>query len=177
MENQGHRGGPRNRRPQQDQGSRDDMQESVIKINRSCKVVKGGKRFSFSALVVVGDRRGRIGLGFGKANEVPQSVEKGNKEARKVLRTVSTKGTTIPHRAEGRFGASKVVLLPAAPGTGVIAGATVRAIVTAAGIGDIVTKSIGSTNPVNLAKATMLALEGLRTKEQVQSLRGVSVAQ
>ncbi len=177
MENhQGHRGGPRNRRPQHDQGSRDDMQETVIKINRSCKVVKGGKRFSFSALVVVGDRRGRLGLGFGKANEVPQSVEKGNKEARKALRPISTKGTSIPHRVVGCFGASKVVLLPAAPGTGVIAGATIRALVTAAGIGDIVTKAIGSTNPVNLAKATMIALEGLRTKDQVESLRGVSIS-
>ena len=154
-----------------------DLQERVVDINRVAKVVKGGRRFSFTALVVVGDEKSIVGIGYGKANEVPQSVEKGNKEARKVLRTVSTKGTTIPHRAEGRFGASKVVLLPAAPGTGVIAGATVRAIVTAAGIGDIVTKSIGSTNPVNLAKATMLALEGLRTKEQVESLRGVSVAQ
>ncbi len=151
------------------------MQETVIKINRSAKVVKGGRRFSFSALVVVGDRRGRVGIGFGKANEVPQSVEKGSKEARKSMTPVAMKGSTIPHRVQGRYGASSVVMIPAAPGTGVIAGATVRAIVTAVGIHDILTKSLGSTNPINLVKATMDALAQLRTKEQVEALRGVSL--
>ncbi len=166
----------RNRRQSsQDSQPRDDMQESVIKINRSAKVVKGGRRFSFSALVVVGDRRGRVGIGFGKANEVPQSVEKGSKEARKSLTQISMKGRTIPHRVKGTYGASSVIMIPAAPGTGVIAGATIRAVVTAVGIHDILTKSIGSTNPINLVKATMQALTSLRTKEQVEALRGVSL--
>jgi small subunit ribosomal protein S5 len=155
---------------------RDDKQETVVKINRSAKVVKGGRRFSFSALVVVGDRKGRVGIGFGKANEVPQSVEKGSKEARKNLVEISTKGSTIPHRIIGRFGASRVVMLPASPGTGVIAGATVRAVVSACGIADILTKSIGSANPVNLAKAAMDGLTRLRTREQLSALRGVPIA-
>jgi small subunit ribosomal protein S5 len=179
MEKPNHGGGPsdgrRGRGRHGDSGPRDDFAETVVKINRSAKVVKGGRRFSFSALVVVGDRKGRIGVGYGKANEVPQSVEKGVKEARKSLVTVPIKGTTIPHRVIGRFGASRVVMLPASPGTGVIAGATVRAIVTAAGIGDILTKSIGSPNPVNLVKAAMDAISKLRTKGQVESLRGVTI--
>ncbi|HYC77442.1 MAG TPA: 30S ribosomal protein S5 [Planctomycetota bacterium] len=168
----GGRGG-RGRGP--DSGPRDDFAETVVKINRSAKVVKGGRRFSFSALVVVGDRKGRVGVGYGKANEVPQSVEKGVKEARKSLISVPMKGSTIPHKVQGRFGASKVVMLPAAPGTGVIAGATVRAVATAAGVGDILTKSLGSPNPVNLVKAAMDAFGKLRTKSQVEALRGVSI--
>jgi small subunit ribosomal protein S5 len=126
---------------------------------------------------VVGDRKGRVGIGFGKANEVPQSVEKGAKEARKSLLSVSVKGSTIPHRITGRFGAARVVMLPASPGTGVIAGATVRAVVSAAGIGDILTKSLGSTNPVNLAKAALDGLSRLRTREQLSALRGVAIAE
>lgn len=157
--------------------ARDDLQETVVKINRSAKVVKGGRRFSFSALVVVGDRKGRVGVGFGKANEVPQSVEKGGKEARKSMIAISTKGSTIPHRVIGRFGASRVVMLPASPGTGVIAGATVRAVVSACGIGDILTKSLGSSNPVNLVKAAMDGLTRLRTREQLSALRGVTIAE
>jgi small subunit ribosomal protein S5 len=148
-----------------------------VKINRSAKVVKGGRRFSFSALVVVGDRKGRVGIGFGKANEVPQSVEKGSKEARKSMVAISVKGSTIPHRIIGRFGASRVVMLPASPGTGVIAGATVRAVVSAAGIVDILTKSLGSSNPVNLVKAAMDGLSRLRTREQLSALRGVAIAE
>ncbi len=165
----------RGRGPGGDSGPRDDFAETVVKINRSAKVVKGGRRFSFSALVVVGDRKGHVGVGYGKANEVPQSVEKGVKEARKSLVTIPMKGSTIPHRVLGRFGAARVVMLPAPPGTGVIAGATVRAVVTAAGVGDILTKSLGSPNPVNLVKAAMDALGKLRTKAQVESLRGVTI--
>jgi small subunit ribosomal protein S5 len=170
---------PRNRRSSSSPAPtpRDDNQETVVKINRSAKVVKGGRRFSFSALVVVGDRKGRVGIGFGKANEVPQSVEKGAKEARKTMVAISVKGSTIPHRVIGRFGASRVVMLPASPGTGVIAGATVRAVVSAAGIGDILTKSLGSSNPVNLAKAAMDGLSRLRTREQLSALRGVNIAE
>jgi small subunit ribosomal protein S5 len=168
---------PRNRRNTSSPSPqpRDDNQETVVKINRSAKVVKGGRRFSFSALVVVGDRKGRVGIGFGKANEVPQSVEKGSKEARKSMVAISVQGSTIPHRIIGRFGASRVVMLPASPGTGVIAGATVRAVVSAAGIGDILTKSLGSPNPVNLAKAAMDGLSRLRTREQLSALRGVAI--
>jgi small subunit ribosomal protein S5 len=180
MQQRQHGGGPDGRRgrgrgPGSDSGPRDDFAETVVRINRSAKVVKGGRRFSFSALVVVGDRKGRVGVGYGKANEVPQSVEKGVKEARKNLVNVPTKGSTIPHRVHGRFGASKVVMLPAPPGTGVIAGATVRAVVGAAGIGDVFTKSLGSPNPVNLVKAAMDALSQLRTKAQVETLRGVAI--
>lgn len=165
----------RGRGPGGDSGPRDDFAETVVKINRSAKVVKGGRRFSFSALVVVGDRKGKVGVGYGKANEVPLSVEKGVKEARKSLVTIPMKGSTIPHRVIGRFGASRVVMLPAPAGTGVIAGATVRAVVTAAGVGDIATKSLGSPNPVNLVKAAMDALSQLRTKPQVEALRGVTI--
>ncbi|MCK4299467.1 MAG: 30S ribosomal protein S5 [Planctomycetes bacterium] len=135
---------------------------------------KGGRTMSFSALVVVGDRRGRVGLGFGKAREVPMAVEKANKEARRNLERVSLVGTTIPHEVWGKYEASKIFLSPAAPGTGVIAGATVRAVMQAVGIRDILTKSFGSNTPINLARATFVALRSLRTKEQAATLRGVS---
>lgn len=151
----------------------DGLAENVVNIRRCAAVVKGGRRFSFNALVVVGDRAGRVGWGYGKANEVPPAVEKAVKDGQRRMRRVSLKGNTIPHQVVGRYGAAKVILLPAAPGTGVIAGASVRAVVEAAGINDILTKSSGSTNPLNLVKATIDGLEQLRTKEQVQALRGV----
>jgi small subunit ribosomal protein S5 len=147
----------------------------VVKINRCAKVMKGGRRFSFSALVVVGDGNGKVGFGFGKANDVPTSVEKGMKEARRSMTPVAMVGRTVPHEAKGRFGAARVIVLPAAPGTGVIAGASMRAVLVAAGIQDVLTKSLGSANPVNLVKATMDALGQMRTREQVEALRGVSL--
>ena len=158
-------------------GPRDDgFVENVVKINRCAKVMKGGRRFSFSALVVVGDGSGKVGVGFGKANDVPTSVEKGVKEARKNLVVVSLTGRTIPHAVTARFGAARVVMLPAPPGTGVIAGATMRAVIVAAGIQDVLTKCLGSANPVNLVKATMQGLLMLRTKEQGEALRGVEIS-
>ena len=149
------------------------MVETVVKIRRCAAVVKGGRRFSFNALVVVGDRQGRVGWGYGKANEVPPAVEKALKDGQRRLKRVSLKGTTIPHRVVGKFSATRVILLPAAPGTGVIAGASVRAVVEAAGIQNILTKAWGSTNAINLVKATLNGLEQLRTAEEVQRLRGV----
>jgi small subunit ribosomal protein S5 len=163
------------RRQTQDQGPSDDVFEEVVRINRCAKVMKGGRRFSFSALVVVGDRDGNVGVGFGKANDVPTSVEKGVKEARRSMLPVARDGTTIPHEVKGRFGAARVLILPAPPGTGVIAGASVRAVLMGAGIQDVLTKSIGSSNPMNLVKATHSALRSLRTKEQVAELRGVGL--
>ncbi len=149
------------------------LEETVIKVNRCSKVVKGGRRFSFSALVVLGNKAGRVGLGFGKAKEVPSAVEKGFKDARKSLRVANLKGTTIPHAVTGRYRSSRVRLIPAAPGTGIIAGATVRAVVEAAGVKDILTKSYGSTNAVNLAKAALEGLTSIRSQEEVENLRGV----
>lgn len=149
--------------------------ERVIQIRRCACVVKGGRRFSFAALVVVGDEGGRVGYGYGKGTEVPISVEKATKQANRSLVPVSLAGTTIPHQVEGRFGASRVFLMPAAPGTGIIAGETVRAVVELAGVKDILTKSRGSSNPINLVKATFDALTKLRTREDVARLRGVEV--
>ena len=149
--------------------------ERVLQIRRCACVVKGGRRFSFAALVVTGDDRGRVGFGYGKGGEVPIAVEKATKAANRRMRSVPTQGTTIPHQVEGRFGASRVVLIPAAPGTGVIAGAVVRAVVESAGVKDILTKSRGSNNPVNMVKATINALSKLRTREDVARLRGVEV--
>lgn len=149
--------------------------ERVVQIRRCACVVKGGRRFSFAALVVVGDERGRVGYGYGKATEVPIAVEKAKSQANRRLYGVPLAGTTIPHQVVGRFGASKVLLMPASPGTGIIAGATVRSVVESAGIRDILTKSRGSSNPVNLVKATMNALSKLRTREDVARLRGVEV--
>jgi len=152
-----------------------EYEEVVVKVNRTAKVVKGGRRFSFSALVVVGNRSGRVGCGFGKANDVPGAVEKAVKDAHKSMVNVARSGATIPHQIFGRFGAARVTILPAAPGTGVIAGAAVRAPLELAGIRDILTKSFGSTNPVNLVKATMDGLAKLKNIEEVEQLRGVKI--
>jgi small subunit ribosomal protein S5 len=151
------------------------LQEHVVNIYRCAKVVKGGRRFSFSALVVVGDGDGKVGIGYGKANEVPPAVEKAKKIAARNMEPVSLEGTTIPHRVAGRFRASKVVLVPAGGGTGVIAGAAVRAVLEAAGVHDVLTKAYGSTSPKNLVKATMDGLRRLRSHETVRALRNVDV--
>ena len=149
--------------------------EKVVQIRRCACVVKGGRRFSFTALVVVGDQKGRVGYGYAKGGEVPIAVEKAVKSTNRRMQSVSLQGGTIPHAVVGKFGASRVVLLPAAPGTGVIAGASVRAVLEAVGIHDILTKCRGSTNPINVVKATLDGLRKLRTREQVARLRGVHV--
>jgi small subunit ribosomal protein S5 len=155
---------------------RGELQEHGVKIKRCAAVVKGGRRFSFAAMVVVGNGHGKVGWGYGKANEVPPSVEKAVKEAMRSQIEVARDGSTISHLVKGRYGAAKVVLAPAGPGTGVIAGAAVRAVCDAAGIHDILTKSFGSNNPVSLVKATMAALQELRPKTDVERLRGVSLS-
>lgn len=155
---------------------RTEFVEKIVKIKRCAAVVKGGRRFSFAAMVVIGDGKGRIGWGYGKANEVPPSVEKAVKNGQRNMITVCLDGETIPHRVKGHFGAARVVLVPAAPGTGVIAGAAVRAVCEAAGIHDILTKSFGSNNPIPLVKATIEALERLRTRNDVERLRGVTLS-
>jgi small subunit ribosomal protein S5 len=152
-----------------------ELVDKVVKIRRCAAVVKGGRRFSFAALVVVGDGNGRVGWGYGKANEVPPAVEKAIKDGTRSLETISMEGTTIPHIVEGRYGAAHVVLVPASPGTGVIAGAAVRAVCEAAGIGDILTKCFGTNNPVNIVKATINALTSVRSQSEVERLRGVSL--
>lgn len=154
--------------------NRNEGQEKVIQIRRCACVVKGGRRFTFTALVVLGDKRGKVGWGYGKASEVPQAVEKAVKGTNRNSVAVPLSETTIPHQVEGRYGAARVVLIPAMPGTGVIAGNTVRAVLESAGVHDVLTKSRGSTNPMNLVRATMDALKQLRTREQIARLRGVT---
>ena len=152
-----------------------ELIDKVVKIRRCAATVKGGRRFSFTALVVVGDGKGKVAWGYGKANEVPPAVNKAVQDGQRKLAAVCLDNSTIPHAVEGTFGSSRVKLVPARPGTGVIAGAAVRAVCEAAGISDILTKSYGSANPTNLVKATIEALNSLRSKEQVANLRGVEL--
>jgi len=156
----------------------DELEEHVVKIRRCAAVIKGGRRFSFNALVVVGDRRGKVAWGYGKANEVPPAVEKAVKDAQETLRRqrkVQLKGETIPHRVVGKYCGSQVILVPAGPGTGVKAGPGVREVLHACGIHNILTKVHGSANPINLVKATIQGLLELRTREDVARLRGVTL--
>ncbi len=151
--------------------SQSDMEERVVFVNRCSKVVKGGRRFSFSAVVVVGDRNGRVGFGFGKANEVADAIRKGGSIARKSLFSVSMKGRTIPHEVQAQFSGASILIKPAAPGTGVIAGGGMRAVLEAAGYGDVVGKSLGSNNKLNVVKATIQGLKMLRSQSQIEALR------
>jgi small subunit ribosomal protein S5 len=170
--------GNRNRRDRQSERQpkeQSDITEKVVFINRCAKVVKGGRRFSFSALIVAGDRKGRVGCGFGKANEVSEAIRKASDSAKKALVHVAVSNNTIPHEVIGEHGGGRVLLRPASPGTGVIAGGGVRAVVEAAGIRDVLAKSLGSSNHANVVKATLQALVQLRLREAVYKLRGITV--
>lgn len=151
------------------------LEDTVVKVFRCSKVVKGGRRFSFAALTVVGDHDGTVGIGYGKANEVPQAVEKAVKDAKKNLCQIEIVGRTIPHQVQGRYGATRIVIAPASPGTGVIAGSSARAVLEYAGVQDVLTKVYGSTSAKNVVKATLDGLLKLRSKEMVESLRGVAI--
>jgi small subunit ribosomal protein S5 len=152
-----------------------ELSEKVVFINRSSKVVKGGRRFSFSALVVVGDKRGRVGIGLGKAGEVADAIHKGGDDAKQHMVSVSLRETTIPHEVISSYGGARILLRPASPGTGIIAGKTVRAVVESAGVKDILSKSLGSKNAANVAKATLAALQTLRLKEEIYRSRGLTM--
>jgi small subunit ribosomal protein S5 len=171
--------GPRRRQQEGDTGffekDVNELTEKVVYINRSAKVVKGGRRFSFSALVIVGNKQGRVGIGLGKAGEVADAIRKGGEDAKQKMVSVSLKETTIPHEVFSAFGGAKVLLRPASPGTGIIAGKTVRAVVESAGVRDVLTKSLGSKNAANVAKATLAALQELRLRETIYRDRGLSL--
>ena len=173
---EGRRGGDRSDKRGGGEKKQGDLIDKLVKIRRCACVVKGGRRFSFTAMVVVGNGKGKVGYGYAKANEVPPAVEKATREGSRGMMEVNLTGTSIPHLVEGRFGSAHVILLPASPGTGVIAGASVRAVCEAAGIHDILSKSFGSTNPHNLVKATLDALKQLRSRQEIERLRGVSLS-
>lgn len=166
---------PRRNEGEDSQDEKDQLAEKVVFINRSAKVVKGGRRFSFSALVVTGDRQGKVGIGLGKAGEVADAIRKGGQDARANMLPVSLKGATLPHEVYAEFCGAKVLLRPASPGTGIIAGKTVRAVLESVGVKDVLTKSLGSKNAANVVKATLAALRQLRLKDEIRKMRGLPV--